>query len=398
MQTSRPFLCIGRESGFRTASALLLAAFSPTAAAAQPTAPTVQTTREVVVDANREQLVGFARIVINPAGGFVIPQPEDGKLLFFDNTGKRIAATGRRGQGPGEFSQIGNMGWRGNTLWVADARDDRVTLFTSAGAFVRTIRIASGTESPPAFVTGRGDRAITTFEPVAMLGDSSFIGSARTSPSGSAWYMRITTDWKDAAIVTERPSRLIGATATVSGSPGGDYAFAVAQIPYLPEALTAVAANGDRIATAIIEMRGNDGVVKLKVVDTTGRAILEKSWPFSGVPVASGELEKVVQRIRARTNQSASIKRELENKVRDQFPRVYPPVTNMRLTRDGSTWIELGNHLTTRTWLRLDARGNPVHSIVLPGNSRFEEAEGNVIWASETDDVNLRGVVRYRIR
>jgi dipeptidyl aminopeptidase/acylaminoacyl peptidase len=374
---------------------------------AQLKAPLVQTSREMVVDANREQLISYERIVLTPDGGLIVPQRRDGQLLFFDNTGKRLATVGRMGQGPGEFTDIGRMGWRSDTLWVADSRDYRISQFTSAGKFIRTVRFTRGTASVPANISSMGVRELVSFEPVAMLSSARFIGSVRgirsdaasTADDASAvWYAKITTDWKNVEIVTPRPMPKIGPTVTMTRGANQDGSFAVAQIPFLPEPRSAISAGGDRIATAIIEMRGDNGVVNLKVLDTTGRAVVEQSWPFTGVAIAPGELQKLVDQIQARKSQPANVKAQLVSLVREQFPRVYPPVTDLRLTRDGSIWIELGNHLDTRTWLRLDARGNPVHTIALPRNARFEESDGNVVWASETDDMNLRSVVRYRIR
>jgi hypothetical protein len=65
--------------------------------------------------------------------------PDFSRLMFYDQTGRFLRAVGRRGQGPGEFTQIREIcQLQGDTLLVVDYSDGRVTVWTPQGEHVRT--------------------------------------------------------------------------------------------------------------------------------------------------------------------------------------------------------------------------------------------------------------------
>ncbi len=59
------------------------------------------------------------------------------ELRVFDREGRHVRTIGRKGGGPGEFSQIIGMAWRpdGN-LWVVDPSNNRISVIDTAGNFV----------------------------------------------------------------------------------------------------------------------------------------------------------------------------------------------------------------------------------------------------------------------
>lgn len=95
-----------------------------TAAAQNP--PALRATAESRISGDDQLLVPFNTLLVGPDGRIVVPQNQDGQLVFFDANGKRLGTFGHKGAGPGEFSLLdGTMGWRGGTLRVYDVNNGR---------------------------------------------------------------------------------------------------------------------------------------------------------------------------------------------------------------------------------------------------------------------------------
>ena len=56
-------------------------------------------------------------------------------VLVRDTRGQ-VRVVGKRGEGPGEFANVSGLSWRGDTLWVSDARLRRMQAFSSNGKFL----------------------------------------------------------------------------------------------------------------------------------------------------------------------------------------------------------------------------------------------------------------------
>src|SRR5688500_11355901 len=65
--------------------------------------------------------------------------PNDQMVRRFSAAGDPLGTIGRRGGGPGEFSNPLLIGWLGDTLWVYDGAIYRFSLFTPGGDFIRTV-------------------------------------------------------------------------------------------------------------------------------------------------------------------------------------------------------------------------------------------------------------------
>lgn len=68
-----------------------------------------------------------------------VPVPSDYSIVVFDSTGKRLGTIGRKGAGPGEFGTPNiYVGWKGDTLWVNDGGQQRISYFGPNLRLVRT--------------------------------------------------------------------------------------------------------------------------------------------------------------------------------------------------------------------------------------------------------------------
>ena len=83
----------------------------------------------------------FGPIPASASGHLAVAQPQDGTVLVFAADGRQLATVGRKGGGPGEFRGINQLGWSGDTLWVADYSNNRLTLIGPTGRIAREIAL-----------------------------------------------------------------------------------------------------------------------------------------------------------------------------------------------------------------------------------------------------------------
>jgi hypothetical protein len=95
---------------------------------------------------------GAARL---PDGTIVVADRGSSQLRFYDPSGRFLRATGRRGRGPGEFSQImGMIRLPGDSLLVNDAFD-RALVYDPDGRFVRIVPLRGDGDVPFSQLLGR---------------------------------------------------------------------------------------------------------------------------------------------------------------------------------------------------------------------------------------------------
>lgn len=111
---------------------------------------------------------------------------DDSRVRLYSNHGSLVWTTGRRGQGPGEFSLLGRVCvTRGDTIVVQDIKTLRVTVLTDKGSVVRSFL-------PP--------RMSTLFSQSCFV-DGSFLTSATGTSAGMRSVLRVRLDGKLLGVV-----------------------------------------------------------------------------------------------------------------------------------------------------------------------------------------------------
>jgi hypothetical protein len=94
-----------------------------------------------------------------------------------------LRTIGRRGEGPGEFRNIGSVGVKGDTVWtVTDAGGAcrvMISLFKRDGKFLTSVQTGG-----PRVLLSNGTAAVS--RPMTMRADGSFIGNEPTCFAGGA--------------------------------------------------------------------------------------------------------------------------------------------------------------------------------------------------------------------
>lgn len=94
----------------------------------------------------------------------------------FDRRGTWLGNFGKQGDGPGEFRRPSGMGWRADTLWIADSSLGRLSFFDRTGAFLRSTSFRSVT-GPALAVPQRAFGASIASSPYVPLASTSSVDS-----------------------------------------------------------------------------------------------------------------------------------------------------------------------------------------------------------------------------
>lgn len=84
------------------------------------------------------QLDGVGDVARGPDGAIIVAERGSRELSVFDSTGRHVRTAGGEGGGPGEFRFLSQLAWLpGDTLAAWDLRQNRLSLFTPDGEFLR---------------------------------------------------------------------------------------------------------------------------------------------------------------------------------------------------------------------------------------------------------------------
>jgi hypothetical protein len=79
------------------------------------------------------------------------------------------------------------------------------------------------------------------------------------------------------------------------------------------------------------------------------------------------------------------------------LPAFHPGVTNLRIARDGGIWVSRRPDESGTEWLAMDGSGLLLGRVTLPSRVNPLVIDPPLLWGSETDDLDVPYVVRYRV-
>jgi len=104
--------------------------------------PTWHLTRELRIgsyDDPATSLTGIYDVAVAADGRMLLSQPMEKQVAVFSASGERLGTIGSPGNGPMEIKGLGQIGWRGDSVWVEDSGGLSLKVFTASGRWLRTI-------------------------------------------------------------------------------------------------------------------------------------------------------------------------------------------------------------------------------------------------------------------
>jgi hypothetical protein len=141
-------------------------------ATAQPPLPRHRLVAELRIDGAREEFARIRGFLVARDGRIVLPLEQERVIAVYSATGARLNRFGRAGSGPGEFQNLDarRLGWVGDTLWVYDGSQRRLSWFALNGEFLRAQPVA-----PP---TGLLADSLSNAYPIAVFAGGGFLAAA----------------------------------------------------------------------------------------------------------------------------------------------------------------------------------------------------------------------------
>lgn len=345
-------------------------------------------------------LTPVSQVVIGPEERIYIAQPMDGSIRLYDSRGTLVSAVGRRGEGPGEFGVLGQIGFVGDTLYVLDTGLGRVNFFSADGEFL------SSRSWTPGYLRGSG----VVYAPSVPLG---FVllsdGTSLVKPGMSVQgepnvgplripFLRIgqpsnvidTIAWEELAA----PSVELTKLGTVFRIPAPFHNHPLSEM--MPDGSGVVIV--DRAAAPDLDQSS----FRVTSLGSSGDTLFSKLFRFTPVPMSNDEVRRAIESVSVspQDQENPPSRSEIERALRRQglIPAALMPVTGFAVGQDGKIWLRRENEPgDSILWNILDREGRPLGALRLPATHSVVAARGNVMAALELDALDVPYVVRYRI-
>ncbi len=329
---------------------------------------------------------GIIDLALLDDGSFVVANRGDQSLRWFDAMGQFMFERGGPGEGPGEFSRVGQLSVAdGDSIVAVDVSAARFTLFGSDGELGRTTRLA-GLMAPPASMLRipSGDWILgAAGSSSSQLGQNIESGIYRPmSP-----ILRVSNDGARFDTLGMFPGTEIQITTTGDG-------FMMALAP-IGRGATSYAVVGNELIVGTKER------LQFDVFSTAGslvRSVRAPDVDLTVTPEIQAAYEVLVQEQLA--NVPASERASAERRMAAmKLPDVVPAYSSMWTDADGRVWLgslRIGDS-SPQEALVFDVTGTFLGRAELPPSLRIFIIRDGFVWGRERDEFDVEYVVKYAL-
>jgi hypothetical protein len=326
-------------------------------------------------EAGHPELVdAVSDIAVTPHEIFVL----DGKnreVIVLGRDGLFRRRFGRRGEGPGDLSRPYMVGLFGDSVWIADLRLQRISLFSPAGRPGRVLAVP------------RIPGVLLSF-PVALLSD----GSRAVIEAGTE---RPGVDMVRAFRSTGSRHQVIGSASVVKRWHfRGTLGFTERRFqPFQYTTSFLVARDGSHYAEVktLEPSTVTEGIIVIQLASVRSGRSKVMRLRYTPKRFSSRVADSVVASVRG----NDVVRREAKAALR--VPRFVPPIRGSFVGTDSSVWIERVD-LGAGQWQRLNPAVHSVEQISLPSNFTPYAADGRQIWGTLRDEDGVVRVCALRLR
>lgn len=358
----------------------------------------VETARIGSVDGADDALTRVGALLPMPDGGAWLVEPAERRIRAVDPDGTLRALIGGPGQGPGEFTVPGTMGWWNgspDTVWVSDEFAMRVSLFSLDGEFARSFRM------DPIEWEGQWVVAQPTVIGPASVG----LGLARYRPGAEvrAHFPLLAFELPSGAPVAQVAS--VSRTDGVQIRWRGE-AVATGVHPMSDAPIVSFSPLGTAISVTERDVVAEPAApeVHITTLSPSGDTLWRRSIRYEPKRISAEELDAIwVERIEALkrfvTLEGRLTPEEAEEAYVESVrkPTYRPPISAVQMDAAGRlllTWsAEPGAE--AEVWL-IDADGGLVASFHVPPGRTVLGFNDDSLWLLEFDDLDVPFIIRAR--
>lgn len=393
--------------------------FGGVSADAQTRLPEARLIESLRIDGAREGFgapFGFVRVGAN--GQIAFADWTSFRIVIYHADGRRLAAVGREGNGPGEFSSVAFRGGRrasfagglvGDTLWAYESGPRRLSRFTTSGRVIGTTSVPG-----PAQLRSRTnpDERLAAFAPTALTRDGEMIGrgtvvravDASGVPGTSAQNFThlVAVSFRDSTFRRVLPLGAPVPSVEVTDRRSGQI-LSVSAVGHSGP-LTATSPDASRVVLLDRVVSANAAEFVLTVQTPTGDTIYSRRHPTTRLPLpqeqVDAQVEAALRDLRAAqgVRWEARTLDDLAARLRATAGRARSGVTGVLAGNDGTTWISTIESEGARTqYYVYDERGNAMFRVFHARAHLMHSADRNNVWVTEYDRDGIPSIVRYRV-
>jgi hypothetical protein len=349
----------------------------------------------VRIDGHSENLVSIGAVAVRDDGAIAFAQAQDGQIRLYSASGELQGRFGRRGEGPGEFLALSQMGWHADTLWVYDGNQRRISKLSPQFELVSVGGISNAARPTPK----EADRIPEfPFASLHRLGsDGTLYGTFGLAVNqvvpepfpGRTTVGSMSLDGVIREVITSLPPSQYAEVTTASGGS--------AALPFGNSPRWRISAELGRVVVAMASVEGeHSGTYEVVALDLEGDTVFVRRFPFPVEPIPQSVGDSAIQERIAGVEQFLP---DLADAVRRDggYPPLYPPLVYLLLGSDGTVWIELRAQPEGVSYHVIDSDGNPTGTLALRPGSRISAASMNEVWVIESDEVGMPSLVKYSV-
>ncbi len=305
--------------------------------------------------------------------------------MFEPRTGKFLRTIGRRGPGPAEFTTMGPIGWKQDTLALIERRDPRLLMFSSGGEFIRSARL------PLVSIPGKSHKA----RPSAIAPDGAFWAEPLPNDARSGGVIDIVLSEPDG-----RFRRHVGTylnTITDERVPFGN-GMLIFTPPLKQRSFSAYAPDGSSVL--IVDAPANADRFTIMRARFSGDTVYRREYRYAprAVPrVVRDSIHREWARLMERRIGRSSALATARSLI--PIPDFLPPVSSIHLDWDGRAWLrteDLGT--ATVRWLLYGPDGRLQATIDAPTTLTIMAAKDDRVIGVRQGDLDIPQIVSYRLK
>lgn len=313
-----------------------------------------------------------ASLVVDPGGRLFVLDSQASEIRVFSPDGEHDRTFGREGAGPGEIDLgVALLLPPEGDLWVHDARNQRFSVFDTAGTYLRSHPILS-----TRFLQGHRFATDGTFLELVGVdrGGQSEVVLVRGRVTGDGALRPVDTLPLPALPEVE--------TTILRMAQGGRMTIRSRTLPFLPEAHRVLDPRGFVWTTAV------DGSYRLIQHDLTGRAVRVVERAYEPVPVGAEERAEALEALEGA---------EFDE---DRVPDVHPPFEEVHVAESGHLWVWRRAGPDRMAWDVFGPEGRYLGEVESPydeGRFRLLAVRPGAVYGVWRDELDVTYVVRLGV-
>lgn len=331
------------------------------------------------------QFAGIRSAVRLRDGGIVVADGGSEEIRIFDADGRHRNTAGGKGGGPGEFRSLRWVGLHGDSIVSYDSGGRRVSVFTGAGAFVRSVPLEETPELTLVQPMGVLHSGVLMVRPV--MGSGLGFGTAERFDSVRFYGYDIATGDRVSEI---GPFPGTESFMLAEGAPGRDGWQMGMSLPF-GRALVADV-NGDHLYIGT----GHAPQIELYRHGRDLSAIIR--WDSPVRPVTRNDIARFRAAFRGDGSSGPWSRRQERLLDAIPHPETAAPYSELRVDDEGRIWVaesRVGGD--DPRWHVFDRQGRWLGRVSTPASLKIYRIGADWILGGTRDELDVEQVVLYRI-